>query len=70
MSIALEEREENMKRVQWRMHAGVMQPCEVLAIASICCGLRDSVLRCQRGYAGKWCYGRRFCPVPALGDRG
>ena len=30
-----------MKPVQWRTHAGVMQPCEesILAIAPICCGL-------------------------------
>ena len=48
MSTALEEREEKMKRVQWRTHAGVMQPCEegaqALAIYPICCGLHDSVL--------------------------
>ena len=29
-----------MKRVQWRTHAGVVQPCEDLAIAPIRCGLR------------------------------
>ena len=28
MSTALEEREEKIKRVQWRTHAGVMHPCE------------------------------------------
>ena len=69
MSTALEEKEKNMKRVQWRTHADLMQLCEDLAIALMCCGLRDSVRYCQRGQTRKLSYARRFWPVPALSDR-
>ena len=36
MNIALEERQETMKHVQWRTHAGVLQPYEDLAIVVVC----------------------------------
>ena len=53
-----------MKRVQRRTRA------KTLTIASICSGLRGSVIYCYKDYTGKWSYGRRFCSIPAFGDRG